>query len=250
MSENGKNQLVQFDEVRAAIAKYKTENENLVFSYEDPQGNKDARSHIFKLRKTKTQISEIHKATKAEALAVCQAIDKEKRVLIADVEEMIEVHAAPIRAIDEKIEAERQAKVEAWEKAEQEAEEKRQAELEAREKEVARKEAEITAKEDAIKAKQAEADRIEREKRIAEEAAENARKEEQAAQECKQKEVEAEKERLAEIECKRVNNIKHQAKIRGRIHVFLFAIVQNEEKTDEIVDAIVAGSIPNVTINY
>ncbi len=244
------NQLVQFDEVRAAIAKYKTENANLVFSYEDPQGNKDARSHIFKLRKTKTQISEIHKATKAEALAVCQAIDKEKRTLIADVDEMIEVHAAPIRAIDEKIEQEQLLKVAAWEEAERKAEEAKQAELAAKEAEVAEREAKVKAKEDEFAAKQAEVDRIEREKHIAEEAAENARKAEQAEQERKQKEVKAEQDRLAEIERKRIEDKDHQAKIRKRIHVFLFAIVQNEEKTDEIVDAIANGSIPNVTINY
>jgi hypothetical protein len=244
------NTLVQFDEVRAAIAKYKTENENLVFNYDDLQGNKDARSHIFKLRKTKTQIGEIHRATKAEALAVCQEIDKEKRTLIANVEEMIEVHAAPIRAIEEKVEAERVAKVEAWEKTEREAEEKRQAELAEREADVAKREAEIKTQQDAINAKQAEAERVEREKRIAEEAAENAREQEQAEQERKRKEAEAEQERLAEIERKRIENKEHQSKIRKRIHIFLFAIVQNEEKTDEIVSAIVDGSIPNVTINY
>jgi len=54
------NELAVFDEVTATLAKYKVENENLVFDYRDPKGEKEARSHIAKLRKAKSKIAAIH----------------------------------------------------------------------------------------------------------------------------------------------------------------------------------------------
>ena len=93
--------ITKFNALRAEVAKYKERNKTLVFDYRDPQGNKDARSHVFKLRKMKTMVTDVHREVKAEALAACQAIDAEKRFLISEVEEMIEVHAAPIKAIEQ-----------------------------------------------------------------------------------------------------------------------------------------------------
>ncbi len=255
------NQLVQFDEVRATIAKYKRENANLVFNYEDPQENKDARSHVFKLRKAKTRISEVHKTTKAEALAVCQAIDKEKRVLIADVEEMIEVHAAPIRAIEEKARAEF-AKIAREEEAKRQAEEEqRQKEREAREAEVARREAEAEAKEDAIIAEQdrvrREAEQVEREKRIANDAtakakadAETKAKNIEDARIAKEAAKKAEQARLAEIERKRVADKANRANREGEVCIALNDVIHDLAVAGKVKDAICDGKIPNVTINY
>ena len=174
-------EIAKFNPLRAEVAKFKEINETLVFDYQDPKGNKDARSHIFKLRKTKTLITEVHREVKAEALAACQAIDGEKRYLIKEVEGMIEVHDAPLRAIKQEEERKTLEIFQAKEKARLEEEARVQKELEDREAEVARKEAEIKAKEDAIKAEQEkarfEAERAERDRRVAQEAAENARKE-------------------------------------------------------------------------
>ena len=52
------NELVVFDPVKAELAEYKKQNASLDFDYEDPQGNKDARSHIYKLRQAKTKIAD------------------------------------------------------------------------------------------------------------------------------------------------------------------------------------------------
>ena len=274
--------ITKFDPLRAELAKYKEQNEILVFDYEDPQGNKDARSHVFKLRKLKTQITEAHREVKAEALAACQAIDGQKRTLIKDVDSMIDVHAEPLRIIKQK---EEEASLAIWRAQEEErlAEEARaQKELEDREAKVARKEAEIKAKEDAIKAEQEkvyiEAERAEREKRIAEQAAEDARKQAEAGAAAEKKAIEnaaakkiadaeaealakentrlakeaadkAEKERLAKIERVRVENIHHRKKIEDGIESVLVRLA-GPDAANAVLGALIAGSIPNVTINY
>lgn len=149
--------LAAFDEIRAEIALYKKENASLVFDYEDPKGEKDARSHVYKLRQGKSKLLAIHKRTKAEALAECRAIDAEKNTYEADFEEMIDVHMDPLRAIVSK----RQEVINAEEeKVRLEKERIEQARLDAiakREEEQARKEAELDRK--AAAAAQAELER-------------------------------------------------------------------------------------------
>ncbi len=130
-------ELAVFDPVAAQIAEVKEKNANLVFIYEDKQGNKDARSHIAVLRKLKKPITDTHKLAKAEAKKFCDALDSKKKDLLGIVEEMIEVHHAPIWKIEQKEMAEkadRELKIREAEAAEQE---KARLELEAREKAVA-----------------------------------------------------------------------------------------------------------------
>lgn len=53
-----------YDPFRAQLAELKTNNEKAVFNYEDPAGNKEARSHIYKLRKTKSAVDRVRKDQK------------------------------------------------------------------------------------------------------------------------------------------------------------------------------------------
>ena len=205
------NELVKFDPVKADMAEFRQENALLVFNYEDPQGNKDARSHIFKLRKIKTVIADIHKVAKAEALGVCRILDAEKKKLTTEVEEWIDVHHKPIKEIEER-EAKAaavQANAERLERIRVEAE--RAAETERRENELAEKEAAVKAKEDALireqekqeAAKQAEISKVaaimraneqaERDKVLA---AERAEREKQAAVEAEQEKAQQEAQRI------------------------------------------------------
>lgn len=188
-------ELAKFDEVAAAIAEYKAENVNLVFDYESAKGEKDARSHIYKLRQAKTKIAEIHKDAKADILLAGRALDGKKNELTGEVEEMIEVHDKPlrekkdrviheaflkseeIRIAREKEEADRleairireeevTAKEEALRKAEQEQKEKELAAFRAKEAEIAAKEKELADKQAAINA-EADAQRRETSARLA-----------------------------------------------------------------------------------
>lgn len=237
------NELVVFNEVAATIAKHKAENDKLVFAYDTPEGEKDARSHIAKLRKVKTKISDVHKTAKADALAFSRKLDGKKRELIGEVDGMIAVHKDPLDAI----EAEKQAVIDAEKKRLEEEEAKRQADLEARE-------AAVREAEEKIAREKAEAERIVREKRIAEEAAERARiqAEQKAKAEADAKELAEKKRKEAEEakEQKRIANKKHREKIEGEIH-FAFTEVGFEfAEASDILKALKENRIPHVSINY
>lgn len=269
------NELVVFDEVAATLAEYKVENEKLVFDYADLKGEKDARSHIMKLRKVKTKISDVHKTAKAEALAFGKMLDGKKRELTGEVEKMIAVHKEPLDAI----EAEKIAKAMEEVRKREEAETKRLTELEAREAAVRvaeekalneKMEAERIKREEREKAEQeiamarTETERIEREKHIAEEAAARAKIEaEEAAERAKiqaqkQAKAEADARALAEKnrkeaeeakEKKRIENKRHRKKIEDEIN---FALIElfDIENAEIILTELKANNIPHVSINY
>lgn len=87
---------------RAQLAELKETNANAVFDYEDPQGNKDARSHVYKLRKTKTAIEKARKDEKQSSLEYGRKVDDEAREIASEVEKMIELHDKPLKAIEQK----------------------------------------------------------------------------------------------------------------------------------------------------
>ncbi len=238
------NEIIVFDEVKATLAEYKVENEKLVFDYEDSEGNKQARGHIAKLRKVKTRISDVHKEAKADALAVCKALDGKKRELTGEVEEMIAVHKDPLDAI----EAEQQAKIDAERLRLEEEEAKRLADIEARE--AAIREGEVK-----LVAEKAEAERIEREKRIAEEAAEKAKAEAEAKAkaEADAKELAEKNRKEAEeaAEQKRIANKKHRQQIEDEAHLALTETGHLDDVgASVILEAVKANKIPHISINY
>ena len=183
--------ILVFDPIKSEIADLRSYNRGLQFDYELPADNKNARSHVAKLRKVKARIAKAHKTAKAEALEVCRVLDSYKRDLTQEVEEMIEVHAKPLRAIEERKERLR-AEEEARIRAEKEAEERRnQEEIEAARRELEARQREIEAKEAAIRQKEEAIARKEREEKAAQEAKERAIEEERLA-----KEREAEQARI------------------------------------------------------
>jgi len=227
--ETQNKQLVtgkHFTDLRDQIAELKKINEKTVFDYESKKGEKEARSHIYKMRQSKSAIAKRHKEDKAEALRVSKELDEAKRELINEIDEMISIHQEPLDAIKErkeKDEAERAAKEQFekdWEEAltEHDLFERRRA-IEMKEAEQRRIEEERNAKEEA---ERIEKERIEYEERLKKEAAEQAikdaeekaRKEKEEAerkiQEAKEREEqlkreaeEAERKRIADIEAEK-----------------------------------------------
>lgn len=238
------NELAVFDEITATLAKYKAENDSLVFAYDTPEGEKQARSHIAKLRKAKTIISDIHKEAKADALAFGRKLDSKKRELTGEVDSMVARHKDPLDAI----EAEKQAVIDAEKARLEEEEAKRQAELEARE-------AAVREAEERIAAEKTRVDRTEREKRIAKEAAENARVRAEAEAKAKAESVELTRIRATELaeaaEEKRIANKKHRKQIEDEIHLALTETGQLDNiGASMILEALKESKIPHVTINY
>lgn len=277
------NCLAPFKAIEAMMAQYEQENKNLVFDYRDPEGNKEARSHVYKLRRVKTEIADVHKRAKAEALEVCRKLDAYKNKLTGQVEEMIAVHNEPLMLIakeEAEAEAEKQRLIlEAKEKAEKErlAEiERREAEVKAREEAVKRQERE---RQREAEAKRVEAERIEREKKIAEEAKARAEAEaKRALEEAERKhqaELEAERQRILaeqreqelariraeevakaerlrkeEADRKRREDERHQAEVNAAIVDRLIELSASPALAGRIVIAMRDGTVPHVKIEY
>lgn len=93
--------VAAYDPFRAQLAELKEGNSKAVFDYRSPKGNKEARSHIFKLRQTKGAVERVRKAEKEESLNYGRLIDAQAKEIVCEIEAMIEVHEAPIRQIEE-----------------------------------------------------------------------------------------------------------------------------------------------------
>lgn len=101
-----------WNEFESQLAELKERNKAIYFDYEDPKGNKEARSHVAMLRRTKTAVETRRKELKQAALDYGREIDSQANQVKGEIETMIEVHAAPIKEIEER-EKHRQARVSA-----------------------------------------------------------------------------------------------------------------------------------------
>ena len=93
-------EIVAYNEFRAQLETLRDFNNKAVFDYESPRGNKDARSHIYKLRKTKSAVEACRKTEKAASLEYGRKVDSEAKDIIFELDEMISVHLAPIQEIE------------------------------------------------------------------------------------------------------------------------------------------------------
>jgi len=272
--------LAVFDPIRANLAELEKKDSSLVFDHTTPEGEKDLRSWVKRLRGLKGDIARAHKDVKAEALAFGRKVDAVKNELTAGTDKIITERMKPLDEIEAKKRAEAEAIVEAERVAAEKAEQERLADLERREAEASKREAEIKEKERIAKEQQIAADAAEKARKEAERIASNRAKvaeQEKAeaiarAEREKQEAIEAEKEkirqaereriakeeaeqaeqkRLADIEAKRVANKKHREAVEGEIIKALFPFIgTNSVLGSNIVSAIKTGEIPNVTINY
>lgn len=94
--------VAEYQPFYAQLAELESSNANLVFDYESKKGNKDARSHVFKLRQTKGALEAVRKQVKADILVKGRAIDSEKAAIEARIEAMIQVHQVKIDEIKQR----------------------------------------------------------------------------------------------------------------------------------------------------
>lgn len=94
--------LAVFNEFESQLDDLEVKNNQAVFDYADEQGNKEARSHVHNLRKSKAAIEEARKGAKKQSLDYGRAVDAKGTELKSRLEEMIDVHHGPIIAIEEK----------------------------------------------------------------------------------------------------------------------------------------------------
>jgi len=276
------NTLARFDPFRATIAKYKAEDASLVFDLEDEQGMKDAKGYVKELRGITTAIANVHKEVKADALAFGRSVDRLKNEATDEVNKMINPRANAIKAVEEREyrrmaqeaadrqaeidrkEAERVAALEAREAAiaEKERIAKEEDDRETRERaaRIAEENARMAAENEKLRAAQA---KLEEEKRALEAkqlAEEEAQRRVIEAQEAERRRIQEEKEAeaaeklmQAEIEAKRVANVKHREKIEKEVCNALHKIIEQYDDhtcSFNVMVAIRDGKIPNVHIVY
>jgi hypothetical protein len=100
--EKVESAVAEYQPFYAQLAELEQKNATLVFDYESPKGNKEARSHINTLRLTKGALERTRKAAKEESLRVGRAIDAEAREISARIEAMIAVHQEVVDAIEQR----------------------------------------------------------------------------------------------------------------------------------------------------
>ena len=93
--------IAEYKEFHSQLAALADGNAKAVFDYRDPKGNKEARSHIHKLRLTKGAIERKRKELKESVLERGRLIDSEAKSITAAVESMIEIHETPILQIEQ-----------------------------------------------------------------------------------------------------------------------------------------------------
>lgn len=93
--------VIAYKSFFAQIQELRQLNQTLVFDYEDVTGNKDARSHVYKLRKTKSAIDKVRKAAGNDARKLLSTINAEGNSLISEVEEMIHHHQKHIDEVEQ-----------------------------------------------------------------------------------------------------------------------------------------------------
>jgi hypothetical protein len=94
--------VAEYKPFYAQLTELETENAKLVFNYETPAGNKDARSHVYKLRQTKGALERTRKSAKEESLRIGRAIDAEAKDIEKRLESMIGVHQIALDAIEQR----------------------------------------------------------------------------------------------------------------------------------------------------
>lgn len=87
---------------RAQLQELKAANDSLVFDYDSAAGEKEARSYIHKLRKTKTAVDSVREAEKKVFLDGGRNVDAQAREIINEIEKMIDVHMKPIKEKEER----------------------------------------------------------------------------------------------------------------------------------------------------
>lgn len=255
-------EITQYNPVRAEIAALREQNASLVFIYTEKAGNKNARSHIAKLRTKKADVERVRKAAKAEFLEAGRRVDTVADELKDALDIMIDFHQKPIEEIEK---AEREAK-EAKEKAEADAKaeverierEKQEAALAAERAEAAKVKADMEAMR-----KKIHEDRIAREAsdKARAEAEEKSRAEREAAVQRAKDDAERKHREEAEAvelrriakraeEAERIRNKKVRAEIIQEIAESIIAsVVIGPEVAQLLAELMLDGKIARVTAN-
>lgn len=282
--------LAVFNPHAAMVADLVKKNETQEFDHTTEQGEKDLRSWVHRIKGGCGDIEKARKGSKEGLLAMGKKIDDRAKELTAPLRSIQAERMKPLNDIDNAKRAAAEAIVEAEEAAKAEKAAAEQKELEefrakaqavedeqiaevarqqqiVREKHIAEevsqkaihdanelaKKVAFDAAEVAKKAEREKQEAIDLERRVADEEAAKIRQEAEAKErqrlyEERAREMEAAK--LAKIEAERASNKKHQTYIKDTAWTDLSYHIEDEKQARSLFDAIVAGKIRHISINY
>lgn len=94
--------ITVFNEFESQLVEMIELNSKVVFDYEEKKGNKDARSHVHKLRKSKSALDKIRIGAKADASVYVKAVNEKAGSILSQIEDMIDVHMKPLDEFEER----------------------------------------------------------------------------------------------------------------------------------------------------
>lgn len=94
--------IAVYNEFRSQLSELRQLNNSVIFDYESQQGNRDARSHVYKLRQTKAAVEKARKKEKAASLEYGRRVDSEAKEIASELDDMISVHAKPLDEIEQR----------------------------------------------------------------------------------------------------------------------------------------------------
>lgn len=97
-----KLEVAAYQPFYADLVKLEEDNKKVVFNYESPKGNKEARSHVYKLRQTKGALEKTRKEAKADYIRLGKLVDSEASAIEERIEAMIAIHQVKIDEIEER----------------------------------------------------------------------------------------------------------------------------------------------------
>lgn len=100
--DKSESKIAAYQPFYAQLAELEQTNAALVFDYESKKGNKEARSHVYAMRKSKTALEAIRKEEKESVLLLGRAIDSEAKAIEARIEAMIAVHQEKIDEVEKR----------------------------------------------------------------------------------------------------------------------------------------------------
>lgn len=92
-----KFEVEAFSQFRADLVVFKKEQSSIVFDYDTAAGEKDARSHMHKLRLSKGAVERARVSEKSDILERGRSIDAAAKDITAELDGMIDVHAQPLK---------------------------------------------------------------------------------------------------------------------------------------------------------
>lgn len=93
--------ITQYEALQNDIKIAQQEAQSVAFRYEDPRGNREARSYIYKLRQLRSTIDKARKEAKAYALDYGKRVDAMAKELEQQLTALIEPHETEIKRIEE-----------------------------------------------------------------------------------------------------------------------------------------------------